>query len=474
LPAGPRIRLQKEIALVTESLIDRAGGKAVGIAPVTAANLKTWLKKQPAAIRRWVEDHRFKAEPATHLKLPARAGGLGGVLLGVEAGTDIWSYGALPMAVPEGRYRIDATLSPEAASAAALGWALGSYRFTRYKKPKRAAAKLVWPAGADRAHVGRMARSTFWIRDLINTPADDMGPAELAAEAERLAKEFRASFKVIVGDQLLKQNFPMIHAVGRASSRPPRLVDIRWGGSGPKIALVGKGVCFDSGGLDLKPASGMLQMKKDMGGAANVLGLARAVMAAKLPVQLRVLVPAVENAVSGNAYHPLDIVKTRKGITVEVGNTDAEGRLILCDALAEADRDDPALIVDCATLTGAARVALGTELPALFSNDDATAEALLRHGREQQDLFWRLPLHKPYRKLLDSPIADINNVSHSGHAGAITAALFLAEFVRPRTPWVHLDMMGANATSRPGRPEGGEAFGIRALFAYVSELAARG
>lgn len=459
---------------MTESLIDRTGGKTTGIAPVTARDLKAWLKRQPAAIRRWVEDNGFKADPATHLKLPARAGGIGAVLLGIEPGTDIWSYGALPLALPEGRYRIDAKLAPAAASAAALGWALGSYRFTRYKKPKRAAAKLLWPAEADRGHVERMARSAFWIRDLINTPADDMGPAELAGEAAALAKEFRANCKVIVGDQLLKQNFPMIHAVGRASARPPRLIDIRWGRSGPKIALVGKGVCFDSGGLDLKPASGMLQMKKDMGGAANVLGLARAIMAAKLPVQLRVLVPAVENAVSGNAYHPLDIVKTRKGITVEVGNTDAEGRLILCDALAEADSDDPALIVDCATLTGAARVALGTELPALFSNDDATAETLLRHGREQQDLFWRLPLHKPYRRMLDSPIADINNVSQGGHAGAITAALFLAEFVRPRTRWVHLDMMGANASSRPGRPEGGEAFGLRALFAYVAELAAKG
>jgi len=459
---------------VTDALIDRAGGKTVGIVPVTAADLKPWLKKQPAAMRRWVEDNGYKAEPATHLRLPARAGGIGAVLLGVEPGADIWSWGALPMAVPEGRYRIDAKLTTAAASAAALGWALGSYRFTRYKKAKRAAAKLLWPAGADRAHVERIVRSTFWVRDLINTPADDMGPAELAGEAERLAKEFRASCKIIVGDQLLKQNFPMVHAVGRASSRPPRLIDIRWGRSGPKIALVGKGVCFDSGGLDLKPAAGMLQMKKDMGGAANVLGLGRAIMAAKLPVQLRVLVPAVENAVSGNAYHPLDIVRTRKGITVEIGNTDAEGRLILCDALAEADSEDPALIVDCATLTGAARVALGTELPALFSNDDATAEALLRHGREQQDQFWRLPLHKPYRKQLDSPIADINNVSHGGHGGAITAALFLNEFVRPRTPWVHIDMMGANANSRPGRPEGGEAFGIRALFAYVSELAARG
>lgn len=458
---------------VTDSLIDRAGGKSVPVTPLTAADLKRWLKKQSATLRRWVEENRFKAEAASHLRLPARAGGIGGVLLGVEAGIDIWSYGALPQALPEGRYRIEARLSPEAASAAALGWALGAYRFTRYKRPKRAPAKLLWPEAADRAQVKRFAEAICWVRDMINTPADDMGPAELAGEAEKLAKEFGARCKVIVGDQLLKQNYPMVHAVGRAAARPPRLIDLRWGRSGPKITLVGKGVCFDSGGLDLKPAAGMLMMKKDMGGAANLLGLARIIMGAKLKIRLRLLIPAVENAVSGNAYHPMDIVKTRKGITVEVGNTDAEGRLILCDALAEADSDDPALIVDCATLTGAARVALGTDLPALFSNDEAAAEALLRHGLAQQDALWRLPLHKPYRRMLDSPNADINNVSQGGMAGAITAALFLNEFVRARTPWIHIDMMAANSGSRPGRPEGGEAMCLRALYAYIAELAAK-
>lgn len=459
---------------VTDSLIDRAGGKAVPVTPLTAAELRSWLKKQPATMRRWVEENRFKAEAAAHLRLPARAGGIGGVLLGVEPGVDIWSYGALPQSLPEGRYRIEGRLSAEAASAAALGWALGAYRFTRYKRAKRAAAKLVWPEGADRAQVKRFAEAIHWVRDMINTPADDMGPAELAAEAQKLAKEFGASCKVIVGDQLLKQNYPTIHAVGRAASRAPRLIDLRWGRKGPRITLVGKGVCFDSGGLDLKPASAMLMMKKDMGGAANLLGLARVIMGAKLDIQLRLLIPAVENAVAGNAFHPLDIIRTRKGITVEVGNTDAEGRLILCDALAEADSEDPALIVDCATLTGAARVALGTDLPALFSNDDATAEALLRHGLAQQDALWRLPLHKPYRRMLDSPIADINNVSQGGFAGSITAALFLNEFVRRRTPWIHIDMMAANPGSRPGRPEGGEAMCIRALYAHIETLAAKG
>jgi leucyl aminopeptidase len=266
----------------------------------------------------------------------------------------------------------------------------------------------------------------------------------------------------------------MVHAVGRASSRPPRLVDLRWGRHGPRITLIGKGVCFDSGGLDLKSSSGMKLMKKDMGGAAHVLALAQMIMAANLRVRLRVLVPAVENSVSGDAFRPLDILPTRKGLTVEIGNTDAEGRLILCDALAEADREKPDLIVDCATLTGAARVALGPELPALFCNDDATADALLRHGLAERDPLWRLPLHAGYRRQLDSKIADLNNAPDWPFAGAIIGALFLAEFVDAATPWVHIDMMAWNTAGRPGRPEGGEATGLRALYAMIAERAAGG
>jgi leucyl aminopeptidase len=296
----------------------------------------------------------------------------------------------------------------------------------------------------------------------------------LSAAAQAVAKEFGAHFTAIVGEGLLKANYPMIHAVGRASSNPPRLIDLRWGKRGPLIALVGKGVCFDSGGLDLKTASGMQLMKKDMAGGAHVLGLAQMIMAANLPVRLRVLIPAVENSVSGNAYRPLDVIRTRKGLTVEIGNTDAEGRLILCEALTEACSEKPDLLIDCATLTGAARVALGTDLPALFCNDDATAEALLRHGREQDDSLWRLPLHKPYRSMLDSKVADMNNVSDGSYAGAITAALFLNEFVEPGVPWAHIDMMAWNTRSRPGRPEGGEAVAVRALFAMIAERAAAG
>lgn len=449
-------------------LTNRAGGKAVPIHPLTAPALKTWLKGERAATRRWIEDLEFAAKPGSYALVPKRDGRLGRVLVGVEEGPDIWSYGGLPRALPGGTYRLEGRFEGEVASRAALGWALGGYAFTRYKK-QPAAARLQWPAAADRAAVERTAQAVFLVRDLINTPAEDMGPAELAAAAAAVARAHDATCKITVGDALLQANYPMVHVVGRASSRAPRLVDIRWGQRGPLVALVGKGVCFDSGGLDLKTAAGMLLMKKDMGGAAHVLALAQMIMAADLPLRLRVLIPAVENSVSGNAFRPRDVIRTRKGLTVEVGNTDAEGRLILCDALAEAAADKPALVVDCATLTGAARVALGPELPALFSNDDATAEALLRHGRAQDDPLWRLPLHKPYRRFLDSKVADINNVNDGPFAGAITAALFLAEFVDADIPWVHIDMMAWNGGTRAGRPEGGEATGLRALYALIAE-----
>ncbi|MGA7867941.1 MAG: leucyl aminopeptidase family protein, partial [Stellaceae bacterium] len=293
---------------------------------------------------------------------------------------------------------------------------------------------------------------------------------ELAGEAVRVAKAAGARHRVIVGDDLLAENYPTIHAVGRASVRAPRLVDIVWGDpAAPKVTLVGKGVCFDSGGLDLKTASGMRLMKKDMAGAAIVLGLAQAIMDARLPVRLRVLLPCVENAVSGNAMRPLDIVRTRKGLTVEIGNTDAEGRLILCDALAEASTEKPELLIDMATLTGAARVALGPELAALFCNDDALARDLLETAKAEDDPMWRMPLWRPYRKMIDSKIADINNVSESPHAGAITAALYLQEFVEPGIPWAHLDVMAWNPQSRPGRSEGAEATALRALYAHIAQ-----
>jgi leucyl aminopeptidase len=455
-----------------EHLANRSAA-AIPIAPVTRKEFRAWIGAQRAFLRNWAGDAGFSAKSGSFLLVPGRDGELAQVLLGVESGPDIWSYGGLPRALPRRTYRLDGKLDGKAASRAALGWALGGYGFARYKQ-QPPVARLVWPAQCDRAEVERTARAVFLIRDLINTPTEEMGPAQLSAAAQAVAKEFGAHFTVTVGEGLLKANYPMIHAVGRASSNSPRLIDLRWGKLGPLIALVGKGVCFDSGGLDLKTASGMQLMKKDMAGGAHVLGLAQMIMAANLPVRLRVLIPAVENSVSGNAYRPLDVIRTRKGLTVEIGNTDAEGRLILCEALTEACSEKPDLLIDCATLTGAARVALGTDLPALFCNNDATAEALLRHGGEQDDSLWRMPLHKPYRSMLDSKVADMNNVSDSSYAGAITAALFLNEFVEPGVPWAHIDMMAWNTRSRPGRPEGGEAVAVRALFAMIAERAAAG
>ena len=450
--------------------LTRRAGKSVPITPVTTPEFKGWLKAQRAAVRNWVEAVRFEPKPGKHVLLPASDGALARVLLCVESGGDIWSYGGLPTGLPRGTYRIDGLSDAASATRAALGWSLGGYAFGRYKK-RPSPARLLWPDAADRPAVERTAAAVFLVRDLVNTPAEDMGPAELAAAAESVAKAHGAKIKIIVGDDLLKSGYNLIHAVGRASARAPRLVDLRWGDRGPLIALVGKGVCFDSGGLDLKSAQNMLLMKKDMGGAAHVLALAQMVMDARLPVRLRVLIPAVENSVSANAFRPLDVIRSRKGITVEIGNTDAEGRLILCDALAEACGDKPQLIVDCATLTGAARVALGPDLPAMFCNHDATADALLRHGLAENDPLWRLPLHKPYRRMLDSKVADINNVSEGSYAGSVTAALFLQEFVDPAIPWVHIDMMAWNPSARPGRPDGGEAQCLRALYALVAERA---
>jgi len=454
-----------------QHLTTRAGKDAVTITPLTKAELEPWLAAQPAATRRWVERIGFMAQPGETALLPDAEGGLARVLLGVEAGEDIWSYGGPPGALPLGRYRLDAAVTAPAASRAALGWALGGYTFTRYKKREREFAALVWPKGVDRAAVTRAAEATFLVRDLINTPAEDLGPPQLAEAAKTVGRAHGARVAVTTGGALLKNNYPTIHAVGRAADRAPRLIDLRWGTKGPRVTLVGKGVCFDSGGLDLKSAAGMKLMKKDMGGAAHALGLAQMIMAAKLPLRLRLLIPAVENSVSGNAFRPLDVIKTRQGLTVEIGNTDAEGRLILCDALTEADREAPELLVDFATLTGAARVALGSELPALFCNDDATAAAALEHGLAVQDPLWRLPLHAPYKRLLDSKVADLNNISEGGYGGAITAALFLEAFVAKAKAWVHIDVMAWNLAAKPGRPAGGEAMGLRAIYGLIEALA---
>jgi leucyl aminopeptidase len=445
----------------------RATKATVPVIPLTPDAYEGWKKTAERA--QWAEAQRFRAKLGEVCPLPDDEGGVGAVLLGLSESPQLWAYGALDGALPAGRYQIEADLSPDEATDAALGFALGAYAFDRYKSMPTRGVELVWPEGADRAAVRRLTEAVSLARDLINTPAQDMGPAELADQARAVGKQHGARVNVIEGAQLLKRNYPSIHTVGRAAAQPPRLVDLRWGRpSDPKVTLVGKGVCFDSGGLDIKTAAGMQLMKKDMGGAAIALGLAHAVMSAKLRIRLRLLIPAVENAVSGNAFHPQDILTTRKGTTVEVGNTDAEGRLILCDALAEAASEEPDLLFDFATLTGAARVALGTEVPVLFSNRDELAEGLLASGEAADDPLWRLPLHAPYRRHLDTPIADLSSTGSQRFGGAITAALFLQHFV-DQVPWAHLDVMAYNLDAQPGRPPGGEAQALRAFYTYLAD-----
>ncbi len=451
---------------------------AVAITMVRKSTLDGVLAGLAPMAREWVKANAFAAEPGTVCLMPAPTGGIAAVLLGVAEEDDPWACAALPGKLPPGSYRIAPSPDAKAATQAAVAWMLGTYAFSRYKSRNgRSWPSLVWPEAADRGHAERLVRAVGLVRDLVNTPAADLGPAELADAAGRVAARHGAEVAVIAGDALLTENYPAIHAVGRAAAphRQPRLIDLVWGkATALRVTLVGKGVCFDTGGLDLKPSSSMKLMKKDMGGAAHALALADMIMGAGLPVRLRLLIPAVENAVAGDAMRPLDVLRTRKGLTVEVGNTDAEGRLILADALAEASRDRPDLLLDIATLTGAARTALGPDLPALFCNNDLLASDLLRAGEAEGDPLWRLPLHKPYRRMLDSKVADLGNVSDSPHAGAITAALFLQEFVAAGIPWAHLDVLAWNGAARPGRPEGGEAMGLRALYAVVAGRFSKG
>jgi leucyl aminopeptidase len=446
--------------------------------PITALTKKTvgpWLAKQPAKLQRWVKSTLFSANDGELCLVPGSDGALGRALIGVAALDDPWGYAALPLRLPRGRYRLDPAPEAAQADAAALGWALGTYRFGRYKKQEVNFASLVWPDAANKARLSAVIEGIGLCRDLINTPAEDLGPAQLAEEGQRIAKAQGAKVKILRGEKQLLEGFPAVYTVGRAAAEPPHLLDFTWGDERhPKVSLVGKGVVFDTGGLDLKPAAAMKLMKKDMGGAALVLGVAHVVMSLGLPIRLRVLVPAVENAIGPRAMRPLDVLRTRKGLTVEVGNTDAEGRLILSDALTAADEEQPDLLIDAATLTGAARVALGTALPALFSNDDTAADQLLAAGLAAKDPLWRLPLHQPYARLLESPVADLNNVTNDTYAGAITAALFLERFVSPSTSWAHIDTMGWNVETRPGRPMGGEAFALRALVEFLSRRYAAG
>jgi leucyl aminopeptidase len=446
-------------------------GTGIAVTFVTAATWADLRGRLDPRTRAFAEAAGFEPRSGRHLLLPGPDGSLASVLFAIEnpndTSADPFRAGALPTLLPARTYRF--AEAPPDARLAALAFALGTYRFGRYRKSDEPMARLELPAGVDGEDLTRIAESVFLARDLINTPANDMGPAELEEAARTLAARHGASFTTIVGDDLLKQNFPLIHAVGRAADRAPRLIDMIWGDpSHPKITLVGKGVCFDTGGLDIKPESGMLNMKKDMGGAASMLALAHMLMSRKARIRLRVLIPAVENSISGSAFRPRDIYRSRKGITVEIGNTDAEGRLILADAFALADEEQPELIADMATLTGAARVALGTEVVPFYTDDDTFAAELARHAQAQCDPLWRMPLWRPYDQLLDSKVADVNNVSTGGFAGSITAAMFLRRFVTTAKTWLHCDIYAWNQTTRPGRPEGAECQAARALYALLT------
>jgi leucyl aminopeptidase len=442
-------------------------GTAVPIWFVTDANWPALRQTLDAGAQKFADAAGFEPKPGQCLPLPG-ADGVSGVLfgLGPPGKNDPFLPGQLPGLLPAGTYRFGN--SPPDSRLAALAFALGSYRFARYRKPQAKAVRLELPDGVDGADLSRIVEAVTLARDLVNTPANDLGPSELEAAARALAARHGASVRAIVGEALLAENFPLIHAVGRAAAREPRLIDLRWGDpAAPKVTLVGKGVTFDTGGLDIKPESGMLIMKKDMGGAAGVLALAHMAMDRGLKLRLRVLIPAVENAISGSAFRPLDVYGSRKGLTVEIGNTDAEGRLVLADALALADEEAPDLVIDLATLTGAARVALGPDLPPFYTDEDALAAELAACAAAENDPMWRMPLWQGYESMLESKVADVRNVGTGSFAGSVTAALFLKKFVAAAKRWTHIDVYAWTPAAKPARPEGGECQAARALYALL-------
>ena len=455
---------------MTVQLKKSSSAASVAITVVDRQAFQALIPNLPAPTRHWLAAVGFNGAPDSHALVPAADGKLGQVFAGVAHVGHPFALSTLPQALPEGRYHLaDDGLAVDA-EAAALSWELGAYQFDLYKPRKRPPAELLLTPSPAAQRGLALATAMAATRDLVNTPAEHMGPEELAKAVQMVAKQHGASFKQIVSDALLKQNFPAIHAVGRASTRAPRLIELNWGKpKDPLLSIVGKGVCFDTGGLDIKGAEGMRQMKKDMGGAANALGLATLVMALKLPVRLQLLIPAVENSIAGNAYRPGDVFKTRKGLHIEIGNTDAEGRVVLSDALAYASESKPELIIDLATLTGAARVALGAQLPALFAKHHDTARDLVDLGMKLDDPLWHMPLWAPYKSGIESTIGDIVNTGKSALAGAINAALFLEYFVPENQDWLHIDLFAWNDTARPGRPIGGEAQTIRTLLAYLEE-----
>ena len=439
----------------------KSAKNAIPLHAVAASDLKSWQARMP-----YLKASGFTAKDGEIRQIPGR-GGISAVVLGLGKSTDALALAAFSEMLPDGVYRLGEVPDFCGGANAALAWLLGLYQFSRYKKPARRAIKLVLPAEIDGAEISRIAGNIFLARDLINTPPNDMGPEELANAAALLAKQHGAKFRTISG-AALKKDYPLIEAVGRGSVRAPRLIELVWG-SGPRVTLVGKGVCFDTGGYNLKPGSGMATMKKDMGGAAVALAIAGMVMGEKLKLRLRVLIPAVENSVSGSAIRPSDVFRSRKGLTVEIGNTDAEGRLVLADALADADAQKPELLIDIATLTGAARVATGMELPPFFTDDEVLAADLTRHAALTGDPLWRLPLWRGYESTLSSPVADLTNNPHYSYAGAITAALFLNRFVEQAKSWAHFDIPAWSDRPRPGRKTGGEANAARALYALLKE-----
>ena len=442
---------------------------AIPLYPMHASSFEQWLKDAPGHHRNWVKEAGFKPKPGHLCGLPGPGGNLQGYLFGMAS--EGWLYQLSPLVgkLALGNYRLVSDWTPEQRLQASLGWGLACYRFGRYRKKPRKTPLLALHEDIAGKTNDLLAAQTL-VRDLVNTPTEDLGPAQLADVMHRQADRFGARVSVVQGEDLLTENFPAIHAVGRASDREPRLLKMEWGDDHhPLLALCGKGVCFDTGGLDLKPSAGMRLMKKDMGGAAHVLALAGLIIKQRLPVRLLVLIPAVENSVSGNAYRPGDVIATRKGLSVEIGNTDAEGRVVLADALALACEHEPDLVIDFATLTGAARVAMGADLPPVFSNDVSVAWDLVAAGELEEDPLWVLPLYQPYRESIKSPIADLSNIGKTSYGGCITAALFLEYFVSSETDWVHIDTFAWNQTTRSGRPAGGEALGLRATFRYLCQ-----
>jgi leucyl aminopeptidase len=436
---------------------------------VSSANFEQWLAILPGVQQKWLKAAGFRAKAGELCSLPDSNGELHGYAFGMAEQGWLYQLAPLPSKLTAGHYQLVSDWSPQQRLQASLGWGLACYQFDLYLKSKKEMPLLVLDEDIA-TDTGRLLSAQSLVRDLINTPTEDLGPAQLADAMRTQADEFDANMSEVLGVDLLTKNFPAIHAVGRASDREPRLLKMEWGNeSHPTLALCGKGVCFDTGGLNLKPGAGMLLMKKDMGGAAHVLALARLIMQAQLPVRLLVLIPAVENSVSGNAYRPGDVIPTRKGLSVEIGNTDAEGRVVLADALAYACEQKPDLVIDFATLTGAARVAMGADLPPVFSNDISIANEITASGELEEDPLWVLPLYQPYRDLIKSQIADLSNIGKTPYGGCITAALFLEYFVTAQTDWVHIDTFGWNQTTRPGRPLGGEALGLRAVFHYLKK-----